>query len=182
MRCYANDHIRSESSSGLGRSVFLGAGRRDTGLSLSCAASSSLSSSSLSDSLSLELLSSSSVSVGGALEPDEAIMSGLNGWNWTLPIASAISSFIMWRRTFCHSAFEKRHWPLWLFAEHASDIPCRDIALLTLLAMSNQGQQKLTRSPVAKYLPHGSRSNQSLWLVSPFLGNVDDASVGLRIS
>jgi hypothetical protein len=78
---YTNDHIRSESSSGLDLSVFLGTGLRSTGLSLSCAASSSLSSSSLSDSLSLELLSSSSVSVGGALDPAVAIMSGLNGWN-----------------------------------------------------------------------------------------------------
>ena len=174
---YTNDHIRSESSSGLGRSVFLCAG-----LSLSCTASSSLSSSPFSDSLSLEPLSSVSVSVGGALEPAEAIMSGLNGWNWTLPIASAISSSNVCRRTFCHSAFKERHWRLWLFAEHASDIPCRDIALLTLLALGNQGQQKLTWSPVAKYLPHGSKSNQSLWFVSPFLGNVHITSVGLRTS
>jgi hypothetical protein len=174
---YANDHIQSESSSGLGRSVFLGAC-----LSLSCTASSSLSSSPLSDPLSLEPLSSVSVSVGGALEPAEAIMSGLYGWNWTLPIASAISPCTVCRSTPCDSALKQRHWRLWLFAKHATDVPCRNIALLTLLALGYQGQQKLTWSPVAEYLPHGSTSNQSLWFVSPFLGNVHITSVGLRTS
>jgi len=134
MRYYANDHIRSESSSGLGRSVFLGAGLRATGVSWSWTASWSLSSSLLSDSLSLESLSESSISVGGALDPAEASISGLKGWNWTLPIASIISSPSAYRRTFCQTVFQEGHWRLWLFDKHATDVPCRDLARLSLLA------------------------------------------------
>jgi hypothetical protein len=138
MTCHAKDHIRSESSSGPGRSVFLGAALLGSDFWLSWTASSSLSSSLLSDSLSVESLSASFFSVGAALDPDEAIMSGLNGWNWTLPIASAISSFNVCRRTFCHSTLKELGWRLWRLTEHATDIPCRNIALLTTLAGSNR--------------------------------------------
>jgi len=159
---YANVHIQSESSSGLGRSVFLGAGLRATGVSWSWTASSLLSSSLLSDSLSLQSLSESGISVGGALDPAEASISGLKGWNWTLPIASLISSPSAYRRTFCHPALLKGHWRLWLFAEHVTDVPCRDITLLTLLARCDLSGCNLTWSPLARYLPHGSKSNKSL--------------------